>query len=115
MMVRPKAFSVTVRSLLTWVLVAALVCAAALSLHVHATHAGDHSGAPAVDVVGTACDHEPGSDGDHERHCSCQHFGGIAVPAVVLASHADAAEHIVSSLPPRITHPPAAPHRPPIA
>jgi hypothetical protein len=107
---------VIARTLLTWVLVAALVCASALSLHAHVAHAGDHGGAPAVHVIGTPCDHQPGSDSaDHERHCSCQHFGGIVVPVVALASRRVAAERIVSILPPNLTHPPAAPHRPPIA
>ena len=110
---RPDAIA---RLLLTWVLVTALVCASALSLAVHAAHASDHGGAPAMHAIGTGCDHQPGGNGvDHERHCSCQHFGGIIVPAVALAPRRGAAERIVSTLPPNLTHPPAAPHRPPIA
>jgi len=118
MMDRPKILrpDTIARTLLTWVLVVALVCASALSLAAHAAHASDHGGAPAMHAIGTACDHQPGGDSaEHERHCSCQHFGGIVVPAVVLASRRVAAERIVSILPPNLTHPPAAPLRPPIA
>jgi len=119
MMDRPKAsncFDAVARTLLAWVLVVALVCASALSLHVHAAHANNDGGAPALHAIGTACDHQPGSDSaDHARHCSCQHFGGIVVPVVALAAQRIAAERIVSILPPNLTHRPAAPHRPPIA
>jgi hypothetical protein len=107
---------VTVRSLLTWVLVVTLVCASTLSLHVHAAHANNDGSAPTVHAIGTACDHQPGGHSvDHARHCACKHFGGIVIPVVTLASRRDAAERIVSILPPNLTHPPAPPHRPPIA
>src|SRR5262245_51750098 len=111
---RPDALA---RALLTWVLVVALVCASVLSLHAHAAQqVSDHGTAPAVHAIDTGCDHQPGSDSaDHGRHCSCQHFGGIVVPVVALASRRGAAERIVTVLPPNLTHPPAAPHRPPIA
>src|SRR5262245_56554241 len=110
---RPDAIA---RTLLAWVLVVALVCASASSLHAHVAQASDHAGAPAVHAIDTGCDHQPGGDSaDHGRHCSCQHFGGIVVPVMALATHPVAAERIVSILPPNLTHPPAAPHRPPIA
>src|SRR5262245_11117346 len=119
MMDRPKVSRCDAlpRTLLTWVLVVALVCGSPLSLHAHAAQqVSDHGTAPAVHAIDTGCDHQPGGDSvDHARHCSCQHFGGIVVPVVAIAPRQGAAERIVSVLPPRITHPPAAPHRPPIA